>query len=105
MTISIISHPDCALHEMGEHHPESPARLSAIQDQLLSSGLDLVLQHHDAPLVTRKQLCRVHDPEYVEQIFHSAPEQGYVATGSGYLDESIHLTRSAACGRCSGAWC
>ena len=76
MTISIISHPDCALHEMGAHHPESPARLSAIQDQLLSSGLDFVLQHHDAPLASREQLCRAHDAEYVEQIFQKAPEEG-----------------------------
>ena len=37
MTISIISHPDCALHEMGAHHPECPARLIAIQDQFLAS--------------------------------------------------------------------
>lgn len=76
MTISIISHKDCALHEMGAHHPESPARLSAIEDQLLSCGLDLVLQHHDAPQATREQLCRVHDAEYVEQIFLKAPEEG-----------------------------
>jgi acetoin utilization deacetylase AcuC-like enzyme len=76
MTISIISHPDCALHEMGSHHPESPARLSAIQDQLLASGLDLVLQHHDAPLATREQLCRVHDADYVEQVFLKSPQQG-----------------------------
>ena len=78
MTISIISHPDCALHEMGDHHPESPARLSAIQDQLLSSGLDFVLQHHNAPLASREQLCRVHDPEYVEHIFNifiNTPEE------------------------------
>jgi acetoin utilization deacetylase AcuC-like enzyme len=77
MTISIISHPDCALHEMGEYNPESPARLGAIQDQLLSSGLDLLLQHHDAPLATRNQLCRVHDSGYVEQIFHNSPGEGY----------------------------
>ncbi|MCW8899249.1 MAG: histone deacetylase family protein [Gammaproteobacteria bacterium] len=78
MAISLISHPDCALHEMGSHHPESPARLSAIQDQLISSGLDMVLQHHDAPLASREQLCRVHDPEYVDSIFHKAPDQGMV---------------------------
>lgn len=78
MTISLISHPDCALHEMGSHHPESPARLSAIQDQLLSSGLDLILQHHDAPLASREQLCRVHDAEYVEHIFLKAPEEDRV---------------------------
>ena len=76
MTISIISHPDCALHEMGAHHPESPARLTAIQDQLLATGLSLVLQHHDAPLATREQLCRVHDAEYVEQIFLRSPSEG-----------------------------
>ena len=78
MTISLISHPDCSLHEMGIHHPESPARLSAIQDQLISSGLDFVLQHHDAPLASREQLCRVHDPEYVEHVFLKAPEEGRV---------------------------
>jgi len=77
MTISIISHPDCALHEMGAHHPESPARLSAIEDQLLASGLDFVLQHHDAPLASREQLCRVHAPEYIDHIFRSSPTQGY----------------------------
>ena len=78
MTISIISHKECALHEMGAHHPESPARLSAIEDQLLSCGLDLLLQHHDAPLASREQLCRVHDADYVEQIFLKAPEEGQV---------------------------
>ena len=63
---------------MGPHHPESPARLSTINDYLLSSGLDLFLQHHDAPLATREQLCRVHDSEYVEQIFLKAPEEGQI---------------------------
>jgi len=78
MTISIISHPDCALHEMGLHHPESPARLNAIQDQLISSGLDIVFQHHDAPLASREQLCRAHDNEYVDTVFKKAPEEGQV---------------------------
>lgn len=78
MTISIISHADCALHEMGPDHPESPLRLSAIQDQLLSCGLDFVLQHYDAPLATREQLYRVHDADYVESIFQQAPLEGRV---------------------------
>ena len=78
MTISIISHPDCALHEMGSNHPESPDRLIAIQDRLIASGLDLLLQHHNAPLATREQLCRVHDADYVEQIFRLSPQQGHV---------------------------
>lgn len=81
MTIAFISHPDCSLHDMGEHHPESPTRLSAIQDQLLASGLDPVLQHYEAPLASREQLCLVHDPEYVESVFHKSPQAGLV-----YLD-------------------
>lgn len=100
MTISIISHPDCALHEMGQYNPESPARLSAIQDQLLASGLDLLLQHHDAPLATRKQLCRVHDREYVEQIFHNSPGQGYFVIDQ---DMSMNPYTLSAALRAAGA--
>lgn len=87
MTISIISHPDCALYDLGPHHPECPTRLSAIQDQLLSCGLDFVLQHHDAPLANHQQLCRVHDPEYVTQIFNNAPKQGQI-----WLDPDTAMT-------------
>jgi acetoin utilization deacetylase AcuC-like enzyme len=76
MTISLITHPDCALHEMGAHHPECPARLSAIQNQLVSSGLDFVLEHQDAPQASREQLCRVHDPDYIDSVFRKAPTEG-----------------------------
>jgi len=78
MSLALISHPECALHDMGLHHPESAARLAAIQDRLIASGLDMVLRHYDAPLATREQLCRVHDATYVEQIFQSAPSHGQV---------------------------
>lgn len=87
MTIAIISHPDCALYDLGPHHPECPSRLSAIQDQLLSSGLDFVLQHHDAPLASREQLCLAHSPNYIDQIFTMSPEQGQV-----WLDPDTPMT-------------
>jgi len=78
MTISLISHPDCALHEMGAYHPERPARLEAVQDSLIASGLDSLLVHHQAPLASREQLCRVHDAAFVEQIFAVAPAEGQI---------------------------
>ncbi|MDZ7804198.1 histone deacetylase family protein [Thiohalophilus sp.] len=81
MSIGFITHPDCALHDMGTGHPECPARLGAIQDQILSSGMELALQYYDAPLATREQLFRVHDPAYVDEIFRIAPDEGRV-----YLD-------------------
>lgn len=74
MSIALISHPDCALHEMGAHHPECPERLSAISDQLIASGLEFALRNYDAPLVARQQLYRVHDRDYVDDIFQRAPQ-------------------------------
>ena len=73
MTVALISHPDCLRHDMGVLHPESPARLEAISEQLIASGLDALLRHYVAPAATREQLERVHDPGYVDFIFQSAP--------------------------------
>ena len=64
MTLAYISHPDCLRHEMGAHHPESPARLRAIEDRLSAAGvldqratpLDNVIDVHIARL--RKKLVR-----------------------------------------------
>jgi acetoin utilization deacetylase AcuC-like enzyme len=78
MSIAFISHPDCMLHVMEAGHPESPERLKVIEDQMLSSRLNVALQHYEAPLATREQLCRVHDSEYIEQIFSRAPQEGIV---------------------------
>jgi acetoin utilization deacetylase AcuC-like enzyme len=79
MTVALITHPDCARHDMGAWHPENPARLWAIHDQLIVSRLDGVLRHYESPAATREQLERVHSPDYVESIFRSAPQQGMVA--------------------------
>jgi acetoin utilization deacetylase AcuC-like enzyme len=79
--IAYISHPDCLKHEMGSHHPECPARLRSIEDQLIASHLMHYLTHVDAPLVTREQLERVHPAHYIDAIQAASPE-----TGLEYLD-------------------
>lgn len=78
MQTAYISHPLCLKHDMGSHHPESPARMHAIEDQLIASGLLHYLQHHDAPVATRGQLLRVHDETYIDSIESSVPLQGIV---------------------------
>jgi acetoin utilization deacetylase AcuC-like enzyme len=78
MTTAFISHPDCLKHDMGAGHPEQPARLAAIEDQLIASGIDGVLQRYEAPLVTDEQLARVHPKAYVQAIRDAAPETGRV---------------------------
>jgi len=76
--LGYISHPDCLLHDAGPWHPDTPARLGAIGNQLIMSGLDFVLSHYDAPLATRDQLARVHDAAYLDRIFAAAPKDGPV---------------------------
>lgn len=87
MTIAIISHADCSAYDLGSNHPECPSRISAISDQLLASGVDFVLQHYDAPLASDEQLRRVHDPDYIQQIYHQAPSQGQI-----WLDPDTPMT-------------
>lgn len=81
MHTAYITHPDCLRHDMGAQHPEGPARLRAIEDQLIASGLLPFLQHHDAPLATFEQLVRVHAPHYIETVRSASPTEGLA-----YLD-------------------
>jgi len=78
MSTAFISHPDCLKHDMGAGHPEQPARLTAIEDQLIASGIEGYLVRHEAPLATDEQLARVHPIEYVRAIREVAPEEGRV---------------------------
>lgn len=81
MLTAYLTHPFSLKHDMGADHPECPARISAIEDQLIASGLLQFLDHQQAPQVTRQQLLRVHAQEYVDSVFARAPQAGLV-----YLD-------------------
>ncbi|HET9700322.1 MAG TPA: histone deacetylase family protein [Burkholderiales bacterium] len=78
LNTAFITHAECALHDMGSYHPESPARLRAIEDQLIASGLINYLDHQDAPVAERRHLVRVHDEAYVDRILSMVPEKGIV---------------------------
>jgi len=100
MAIALISHRDCHLHEMGPGHPERPARLDAINDRLIASGLDMVLRHYDAPVVERALLEAVHDPGYVAAIHHLSPTEGLIWLG-GETAMNSHSLQAAL--RAAGA--
>ena len=78
MQTAYITHPLCLKHDMGAHHPECPARIHAIEDQLIASGLFGYLKHYEAPEATREQLERVHDADYIDSIFAASPGQGLI---------------------------
>ena len=86
MSIGYITHQHCQLHEMGSYHPEQPARLSAINDRLIATGLDMVLRQYDALPADKAQLLAAHDAAYVDMVFRKSPEHGRVA-----LDEDTSM--------------
>ena len=104
MQTAFITHPACLKHDMGGYHPESPARLAAIQDQLIAGGLYSLLQYHDAPCAEREQLERVHTRQYVDKIEAAAPRQGIVhldpdtAMNPFSLEAVLHAAGAAVLG-------
>ncbi|MFT7114858.1 MAG: acetoin utilization deacetylase AcuC-like enzyme [Rhodoferax sp.] len=60
-----FTHRDCWKHEMGRGHPECPDRLDAIEDRLLSSGLDVVIDRREAPKAPLSDIELAHDPRYM----------------------------------------
>jgi acetoin utilization deacetylase AcuC-like enzyme len=53
---------------MGSWHPESPARLQAIEDQLIASRIERFLEYRDAPAASDEAINRVHDPAVLQMI-------------------------------------
>lgn len=82
MTIAIISHPDCMLHDVGESHPERPERVRVIQEALQRYFINKPVNFLEAPLASRDQLIRAHDQEYVDWIYSIAPKNSMVAIDS-----------------------
>lgn len=104
MSTAFISHPDTLLHVMDGSHPESPARISAIKQQLVATGLYQQLQIHDAPSASIEQLQRVHSNAYISQIHRLAPHAGIVrldadtAMGPMTLSAALHAAGAVVLG-------
>jgi acetoin utilization deacetylase AcuC-like enzyme len=78
MAVAFVTHPHCRLHQMGHGHPEQPARLGAIEDELHVRGLYDLLVHRDAPRAGVEHLVRVHPLRYIEELANRSPAEGLV---------------------------
>ncbi|AVP98030.1 acetoin utilization protein [Ahniella affigens] len=72
----IISHPDMLQHDPGAGHPEAPSRLQAVWQALAEPEFQNI-ERIDAPLATRADLERAHDPQMVAALFAAAPSDGW----------------------------
>lgn len=118
MLTAYLTHPSCLKHDMGHDHPESPARIHAIEDQLVASGVLHFLDQHVARAATREELARVHTEAYIDAIFRASPKAGLVyldgdtAMNPHTLEAALHAAGAAAqavdlvmSGRAENAFC
>lgn len=102
MQTAYITHPACLRHDMGSDHPECPARIRAIEDQLIASGLMDFLSHRDARKATLEELVRVHAADYLDWVFSESPEEGVTHLDGDTvmtphsLDAALHAAGAAA---------
>ena len=59
---------------MGEWHPESPARLQAIEDQLILARVDGLVERREAPLAELPAIGRNHTPAAIALVRDNVPE-------------------------------
>lgn len=100
LAIAYITHNECLRHEMSAHHPESPQRLYAIDDQIAANRLAPLLHHYDAPLATLEQLSRVHKPSYINHLAHITPDYGFITLDA---DTAMNAYTLNAAYRAAGA--
>ena len=99
MSTAIYSHPDCQRHEMGAWHPEAPARLQAIADQLILAHIDDLLEHREAPLADLAAIARNHSASAIAIVRDNLPAAGdYYPIDADTLlnDASWNAARRAA---------
>jgi acetoin utilization deacetylase AcuC-like enzyme len=100
MSTAIYSHPDCLLHEMGEWHPECPARLTAIDDQLIAAGVATLVERREAPLAPLAAIERNHSANAIAMVRDQCPKAGgyYPIDGDTLLNASSYQAALRAAG-------
>jgi hypothetical protein len=77
MSTGYYTHPSFLMHEMGHFHPECPERLQAIEDHLISHGMDGLLDRRRGAGCHRRADRARTGPEYVASLVAMSPATGY----------------------------
>ena len=101
MTTALYTHRACLAHDMGRHHPESPARLAAVL-AALEAPTFAKLDWREAPAATIDQISRVHPVEFIELLLAAVPASGIHQVDA---DTSLCPASGEAALRAAGALC
>ena len=102
MKTAIVTHPIFIQHETGLGHPESPRRLTAIQDHLVKSGLASQLEPLD-PLPRgdlSQWISEIHRASYYQWLRERVPKHGgvYLDPDTPFSPQSLLAAEMAVCG-------
>ncbi|MBO0733049.1 MAG: histone deacetylase family protein [Methylocapsa sp.] len=89
MTTLLVSHPSCAFHDTGPHHPECPDRVRVIMESLGAVNF-AGLRRQRAPFIEREAILRVHPVRYIDAIEAACPASGRV-----YLDPDTVMSEKS----------
>ena len=86
---------------MGNHHPESPARLAAVLAALEAPAF-AALDRREAPAASIEQIARVHPVEFIEELLSAVPLSGIRQVDA---DTALCPASGEAALRAAGALC
>ncbi len=72
--LAVFYHETCQKHEMGQHHPESPLRLEAVQKAIEQISAEEKIEAIKAEPAEENLLLNNHSDEYVKEVFAAAPK-------------------------------
>ena len=89
MSVPVVHHPACRLHDPGQGHPERPERVATVIAALQEPGPGVTVQWSEASLATREQVERVHPAGYLDTLERLA------GAGGGALDADTVMSRDS----------
>ena len=75
MSTGLFTHESCYRHITGSISPDSPDRITAIEERLVASGLDSAFKHiRTERQATIEDLLRAHDQDYLDHVRSLIPQ-------------------------------
>lgn len=118
MSLAIYHHDDCLQHNPGPGHVESPDRLRAVHNAMISSHLADELSFVDAPLGQDTHILLAHTEDHLAYISNMSLDTGFAAidgdtimsTGSMQAARratgaTCQATEDVLAGKCDSAFC
>lgn len=84
MSTGLFTHQSCYRHLTGSMSPESPNRVTAIEERLVASGLESAFTYKQTNRqALLEDLLRAHDQAYIDRVRKSIPEG---------IEELVHIS-------------